>query len=104
MERAQVSFRDIAAQCPAGQRVVPNASCGARYTSFARQANDTFAERGMDDETLEILAIEVTSSSTGDPPMLPSLLDQIAPNQKIVSVTALSLACKQTLPGSGWGR
>lgn len=43
---------------------------------------------GIDAETLEIRAVEVTSSNIGDPPMLPNLLDQIAPDQKIGSVTA----------------
>lgn len=32
----------------------------------------------IDAQTLEIRAIEVTSNSVGDPPMLPELLDQIA--------------------------
>jgi hypothetical protein len=39
---------------------------------------------GIDEETLEIRA------NIGDPPMLPNLLDQIAPGQKIGSVTAPS--------------
>jgi len=43
---------------------------------------------GIDEETLEIRAVEVTSSSIGDPPMLPNLLGQITPDQKIGSVTA----------------
>ena len=43
---------------------------------------------GIDEETLEIRAVEVTSSGIGDPPMLPILLDQITPDQKIGSVTA----------------
>ena len=43
---------------------------------------------GIDEETLEIRAIEVTSSSIGDSPMLPGLLSQIAPVQEIGSVTA----------------
>ena len=43
---------------------------------------------GIDEETLEIRAVEVTSSNMGDSPMLPNLLDQIAPDQKIGSVTA----------------
>jgi hypothetical protein len=43
---------------------------------------------GIDEETLEIRAIEVTSSSIGDAPMLPDLLNQIPPDQKIGSVTA----------------
>jgi hypothetical protein len=43
---------------------------------------------GIDEQTLEIRAIEVTSSSIGDAPMLPDLLDQIAPDQQIGSVTA----------------
>ena len=43
---------------------------------------------GVDEETLEIRAIEVTSSSIGDAPMLPSLLSQIPPDEDIGSVTA----------------
>ena len=43
---------------------------------------------GIDEQTLEIRAIEVTSSNVGDAPMLPGLLDQIPPDQNIASVTA----------------
>jgi hypothetical protein len=43
---------------------------------------------GIDEETLEIRAIEVTGSNIGDAPMLPDLLGQIAPDQEIGSVTA----------------
>jgi len=43
---------------------------------------------GIDEQTLEIRAIEVTSSSIGDAPVLPDLLGQIAPDQEIISVTA----------------
>lgn len=42
---------------------------------------------GIDEETLEIRAIEVTSSSIGGAPMLPDLLNQIPPDQDIGSVT-----------------
>ncbi len=45
---------------------------------------------GIDEQTLEIRAIEVTSSSIGDSPMLPGLLSQIAQGQEIGSVTAPS--------------
>ena len=43
---------------------------------------------GVDEETLEIRAIEVTSSSIGDAPMLPDPLGQIPPDENIGSVTA----------------
>ena len=43
---------------------------------------------GVDEQTLEIRAIEVTGSKVGDAPMLPDLLGQIAPDQEIGSVTA----------------
>lgn len=43
---------------------------------------------GIDEQTLEIRAVEITSSDVGDAPMLPELLDQIAPDQQIASVTA----------------
>ena len=41
---------------------------------------------GIDEETLEIRAVEVKSSSN-DAPMLPDLLDQILPDEEIGSVT-----------------
>ena len=42
----------------------------------------------IDEETLEIRAVEVTSSAIGDAPILPELLDQIDPSDSISSVTA----------------
>jgi hypothetical protein len=41
---------------------------------------------GIDASTLEIRAIEVTDNATGDAPMLPCLLDQIAGEERIESV------------------
>ncbi|SFD14420.1 IS5 family transposase [Tropicimonas isoalkanivorans] len=43
---------------------------------------------GIDEKTLEIRAVEFTSSDIGDAPMLPELLAQIPPDQEIGSVTA----------------
>ena len=43
---------------------------------------------GIDEHTLEIRAVEVTSSDVGDAPMLPGLLAQIPADQDIASVTA----------------
>ena len=43
---------------------------------------------GIDEETLEVRAVEVTSSDIGDAPMLPELLAQIPADQEIASVTA----------------
>ena len=45
---------------------------------------------GIDEETLEVRAVEVTSSDIGDAPMLPELLAQIPADQDIASVTAPS--------------
>jgi hypothetical protein len=45
---------------------------------------------GIDEQTLEIRAAELTTSDVGDAPMLPELLDQIPPDQQIASVTAPS--------------
>lgn len=42
----------------------------------------------VDEQTLEIRAVEVTSSAIGDAPVLPDLLNQIAPQEQITSVTA----------------
>ena len=41
---------------------------------------------GIDATTLEIRAIEVADNATGDAPMLPYLLDQIADDEPIASV------------------
>ena len=43
---------------------------------------------GIDEETLAIRAVEVTTSSIGDAPMLPDLLNQIPADEDISSVTA----------------
>ncbi|AQS50157.1 IS5 family transposase (plasmid) [Thioclava nitratireducens] len=43
---------------------------------------------GIDEETLEIRAVEVTSSNVGDAPMPPDLLAQLPPDQEIATVTA----------------
>ena len=43
---------------------------------------------GIDERTLEVRAIEVTSSDVGDAPMRPALPEQIPPDQAIGTVTA----------------
>jgi len=43
---------------------------------------------GIDEETLEVRAVEVTSIIIGDAPMLPEPLNQIPLDQDIGSVTA----------------
>jgi hypothetical protein len=43
---------------------------------------------GIDAETLEVRAIEVTGSRVGDGPMLPKLLEQIPAEERIGTVTA----------------
>jgi len=42
---------------------------------------------GIDADTLEIRAIEVTDNATGDAPMLPCLLDQIDADERIASIS-----------------
>ncbi|KIT14762.1 Transposase DDE domain protein [Jannaschia aquimarina] len=43
---------------------------------------------GIDEETLEIRAVEITGSHIGDAPVLPDLLSQIPADEEIGSVTA----------------
>ena len=43
---------------------------------------------GIDEETLEIRAVEITGSHIGDAPVLPDLLSQIPEDEEIGSVTA----------------
>jgi hypothetical protein len=54
----------------------------------ARHGSRRKIHLGIDEETLEIRAVEITSSTVGDAPMLPDLLDQIASDQEIATVTA----------------
>ena len=42
---------------------------------------------GIDADTLEIWAIEVTDNATGDAPMLPCLLDQIPAGETVASIS-----------------
>ena len=43
---------------------------------------------GIDEQTLEVRAVEITGSHSGDAPVLPDLLNQIPTNETISSVTA----------------
>ena len=43
---------------------------------------------GIDEETLEVRAVEITGSHIGDAPVLPDLLSQIPAGEEIGSVTA----------------
>ena len=55
----------------------------ARYSRVWRKIH-----LGIDEETLEVRAVEITGSHIGDAPVLPDLLDQIPQDQEICSVTA----------------
>ena len=60
---------------------------------------------GIDAETLEIRAIEITGAGVGDAPMLPGLLDQIPADQPIAKVSADGAydtrACHAAIAGRG---
>ena len=43
---------------------------------------------GIDEQTLEVRAVEVIGNHIGDAPVLPDLLSQIPPEQEIATVTA----------------
>lgn len=43
---------------------------------------------GIDEETLEVRAVQITGSHIGDAPVLPDLLKQIPSHEQIRSVTA----------------
>lgn len=67
---------------------------------------------GIDEKSVEIRAAEFTASDVGDAPMLSKLLDQIPPDQKIVSVIADGAfdtrkchdASVANHPAAGWKR
>jgi hypothetical protein len=66
----------------------PNAAYGARSIFTARQTHPKdAAESDIDKQTLKIRAVEATSSSIGDAPMSPDLLDQILPDEEVCGVT-----------------
>jgi hypothetical protein len=54
----------------------------------APNANLARDPHGIDEKTLEIRAVEFTTSDVGDAPILPELLNQVPPDQEIASVTA----------------
>ncbi len=60
---------------------------------------------GIDADSLEIRAIEVTDNTVGDAPMLPELLKQIQPDEAIASVSADGAydtkACHAAIAGRG---
>jgi hypothetical protein len=66
----------------AGLRRVEDEKAWCRYRRQWRKVH-----LGIDATTLEIRAIEVTDNATGDAPMLPYLLDQIAEDETIASVS-----------------
>ena len=57
---------------------------------------------GIDEETLEVRAVEVTGSNIGDAPVLPELLNQIPPDQDIGSGTAPSRQIALQSPVGQW--
>jgi len=57
---------------------------------------------GIDEETLEVRAVEVTGSNIGDAPVLPELLNQIPLDQDIGSVTAPSRQIDLQSPAGQW--
>ncbi|PIL21338.1 hypothetical protein P775_04940 [Puniceibacterium antarcticum] len=67
---------------------------------------------GIDEHALDVRAVGITSSNTGDAPMLSDLPDQIPRNQKISSVQptlarlrraeSTPLAWRNRLSSNGW--
>ena len=51
---------------------------------------------GIDEETREVRAVEITGSHIGDAPVLPDLLNQIPAHEQIGSVTADGAADEPT--------
>lgn len=102
-----IPSRDIAAQCTAGHWIAqasrPLSGHGFAMPCRAVEDEGEWNARkhggskrrlwrkihiGIDEETLEVRAVEVTTSNIGDAPMLPELLNQISPEQDVGSVTA----------------
>ena len=71
-----------------GIKVEGEGEWNARKHGGAKRRVWRKAHLGIDEETLEIRAVKVTSSDIGDAPMLPELLVQISTDQDIASATA----------------
>ena len=72
---------------------------GLDYSTVCRRQKTLQVHLGIDAQTLEIRAVEVTSNTIGDAPMLPELLAQIAPEEAIASVCADGAYDTRALPG-----
>jgi hypothetical protein len=57
---------------------------------------------GIDEQTLEVRAVEITGSHIGDAPVLPDLLSQIPADEEIASVTAPSRDIASRCPAGQW--
>lgn len=62
--------------------------CNARKHGGVKKRLWRKLHLGMGEETLELRAVGVTKNNVGDAPMLPDLLEQFSPDQKIATVTA----------------
>ena len=62
--------------------------CNARKHAGLRRRVWRKIHMGIDEETLEVRAVEITTRNVGDALMLPELLNQIPSDQAIGSVTA----------------
>jgi hypothetical protein len=71
-----------------GIKVEGEGEWNARKHGGAKRRIRRKVHLGIDGQTLEIRAVEVTSSDIGDAPMLPELLSQIPPDEDIACVTA----------------
>ncbi len=71
-----------------GIKVMGEGEWSARKHGASRPRQWCKVHLGIDADTLEVRAIEVTGSRVGDGPMLPKLLEQIPPEEPIGTVTA----------------
>jgi hypothetical protein len=63
-----------------GIKVEREGECNARKHGGPKRRVWRKIHIGIDEQTMEIRAIEITGSNTGDAPMLPHLLNQIPRN------------------------
>lgn len=56
---------------------------------------------GIDAQSFEVRVIEVIANSVGDAPMLPALLEQISPEEALVSVSDGTKVCHAAIASPG---
>jgi len=86
--RLRDSFRESSVVAGLHEQTHPAELQDRAPPATARHGSRRKIDIGVDEQTLEIRAIEITGSNVGDAPRLPELLDQLPADVELGAVTA----------------